>query len=373
MKFVKQYSENDFPESKLKFIKETFSTHDGNRLLRNGLFKCECGNEIVKPFSPVMGGYIKSCGCLKRNRGLRGGLIEWNGLGKNKCSNPEDSSFNDKFCKLKHKAQNRNIEWDLSFEDFKEIAKQNCFYCNSIGREYSAYLNVDGTPNAKFKKVNMDINYVKKTITNINSLDRIDSSLGYIKNNVVSSCWICNRGKLDLSIGDFIKWIITYYNFVPKQNIKLPYETNPIIGAPHPTALHTLYSRFIAGEPFRNKEIKYNLTENEYLNLCGSNCSYCGNSPKTYNSLIKLNGTLASNATRRNKIKNRPISYYHIYNLYINGVDRVDSFKNYDLNNCVPCCTTCNKYKGEDLSLEQMNNHIIKIYNNLKIKGLITE
>ena len=44
-----------------------------------------------------------------------------------------------------------------------------------------------------------------------------------------------------------------------------------------------------------------------------------------------------------------------------NGIDRIDSTKGYNKNNCVPCCEMCNKMKL-DYSKENFINHIEKIY-----------
>lgn len=44
------------------------------------------------------------------------------------------------------------------------------------------------------------------------SLDRKDSTKGYIKSNVVWCCWQANNMKQDLSMDDFKKWVnIIYY------------------------------------------------------------------------------------------------------------------------------------------------------------------
>ena len=52
------------------------------------------------------------------------------------------------------------------------------------------------------RKMSFDINSQERL-----SLDRKDSSLGYIKSNVVWCCWTANNIKQDLSIDDFKRWI----------------------------------------------------------------------------------------------------------------------------------------------------------------------
>jgi hypothetical protein len=73
----------------------------------------------------------------------------------------------------KSMAKKRNLLFDLSFEEFKNLIVQNCFYCGSM-------------PN------------------NFNGLDRIDSSKGYFLDNVTPSCKNCNLGKQSLSQQEFL-------------------------------------------------------------------------------------------------------------------------------------------------------------------------
>ena len=59
----------------------------------------------------------------------------------------------------------------------------------------------------------------KQMVFNINSrerlsLDRIDSSLGYIKTNVAWCCWQANNIKQSLSIEDLKKWISDIHTII---------------------------------------------------------------------------------------------------------------------------------------------------------------
>lgn len=47
--------------------------------------------------------------------------------------------------------------------------------------------------------------YGSGRIYNVASIDRIDSSLGYVKNNVVWCLWVCNAGKSNLSVNQYIE------------------------------------------------------------------------------------------------------------------------------------------------------------------------
>ncbi len=78
----------------------------------------------------------------------------------------------------KHNALGRNIEWDLTIGDLKDMPLQ-CFYTN--------------------QKLTLDSNQL-----NTISLDRIDSSKSYTKDNVVFCCADINRMKSNFSLDYFI-------------------------------------------------------------------------------------------------------------------------------------------------------------------------
>lgn len=78
----------------------------------------------------------------------------------------------------------------------------------------------------------------------------------------------------------------------------------------------------------RSRNIKFELTKEQAIMLCNSNCYYCN--------------------------KERCL-----------GIDRVDNSKNYTILNCVPCCGCCNRMKM-DLTPNFFIQQISKIYNNYK-------
>lgn len=82
-------------------------------------------------------------------------------------------SKNGRYSSYKCAAKTRKIAWDLSKDDFLKRWDQPCHYC--------------GDP-----------------ITGI-GIDRIDSSLGYTEENVVSCCEVCNRMKLAYSTNFFLE------------------------------------------------------------------------------------------------------------------------------------------------------------------------
>ena len=81
---------------------------------------------------------------------------------------------------------------------------------------------------AKYKPIDIDEEYIRSTIEFQNnrdyytglpfnspldmSVDRIDSSLGYVKGNIVITTCIINSMKNDLSINEFKEYIRNIYN-----------------------------------------------------------------------------------------------------------------------------------------------------------------
>jgi hypothetical protein len=73
-----------------------------------------------------------------------------------------------RFETLKSKVKINKIEFDISFEDYSNLLKQKCFYCENF------YNNETGV-----------------------GLDRINNNLGYLIKNVLSCCGKCNKTRGD--------------------------------------------------------------------------------------------------------------------------------------------------------------------------------
>lgn len=84
-----------------------------------------------------------------------------------------------------------------------------------------------------------------------------------------------------------------------------------------------------------SRGIEWDLSVMQFTDLCKRKCFYCEAKP-------------ARRTHRRNPI-------------FANGVDRLDSSIGYTTENCVPCCSTCNRMKGT-MSVEDFIAHIERIY-----------
>lgn len=96
-------------------------------------------------------------------------------------------------------AARRNIEFNISIEEFTEVVTKPCYYCK------------------------------KYDDTEVIGIDRIDSFKGYIKGNILPACDICNTMKKQLTLKEFANHIsILYKNFVVEfQDIGESEETLP--------------------------------------------------------------------------------------------------------------------------------------------------
>lgn len=156
---------------KLLVLKSIGSRREGKRKYRWWLCKCDCGN-----IKAIRGGHLtsvggtNSCGCLKVTKLLPEG----------------ESTFNSLFWSYKYQAKLRGIEFKLSKKLFRKLITQNCCYCDS-----------KPTPTKKSKK--------SKGVFICNGIDRIDSTIGYTKENCVPCCKRCNWMKSDMNVSDFIE------------------------------------------------------------------------------------------------------------------------------------------------------------------------
>ena len=73
------------------------------------------------------------------------------------------------------------------------MTQENCFYCGN-------------KPNQTIKAKGHNGDFV------YNGIDRIDSSKGYVKGNVVPCCGRCNEAKMAISHKEFLSWVEQVYS-----------------------------------------------------------------------------------------------------------------------------------------------------------------
>jgi hypothetical protein len=164
-----------------KYLKSSFTF--------NHIYKCRCncGKYYIGIRSALISGHTKSCGCLKA-------LIKYKIRKKF-----GESSFKSRYYTYIAGAKKRGYAFELSFEDFLNLSKQQCHYCGT-------------EPKNKFHATK---SYGYCTY---NGVDRVNNKKGYIKGNVVPCCFTCNYAKKTLSATKFKNWIKRAYKHLYEKN-----------------------------------------------------------------------------------------------------------------------------------------------------------
>lgn len=103
--------------------------------------------------------------------------------------------------------------------------------------------------------------------------------------------------------------------------------------------------------------LDWDLTYKDFFEITSKDCTYCGSQPREIN-YFENAPSLQKESPNRDWSK---------YSILFNGVDRIDSSEGYSVENCVPCCTYCNRAKS-DLSFEEFRDHIERIHTWLSLK-----
>lgn len=184
-----------------KFGRLTVLERKGSDKHRNPLFlcKCICGTEKVIISQSLKSGSTKSCGCFRVEARL---------------AQPGEITYRACYQDYRANAKKRNIYFDLSFEQFKSIAINNCHYCGSLPKSQNAYLKVDKSASSILKlRTNINSEIVSRSWVELNGIDRKNSSLGYYTSNCVSRCSFCNRAKGSTGYEDFVFYLNNLTNF----------------------------------------------------------------------------------------------------------------------------------------------------------------
>ena len=134
-------------------------------------------------------------------------------------------------------AGDKNLDFEISQEEFNTLVKEPCHYCNIIQER------------------------------GFNGVDRLHSNVGYVMDNCVSCCKTCNYMKCSLSADVFLKrieHILSYNNKINGRYFTEEFcDTN--------AASYTRYKTRAD-----NKSLPFELTKDEYDIIVNSQCYLCG-------------------------------------------------------------------------------------------------
>lgn len=170
---------------------QVISREDRTTLGRKTCFlfcKCECGTLKWYRYSNLVNKTTNSCGCSqkegvskrsKKPLGVAATRAVWNYYLRN--------------------AKMREIEWNLTFEEFCSLILKPCHYC---GTEYGT------TTKMKFGDR-----------LNHNGVDRFYNDVGYNITNCVACCKRCNAAKSNMHPAEFESWIMNVYSNLFEGNL----------------------------------------------------------------------------------------------------------------------------------------------------------
>ena len=219
----------------------------------------------------------------------------YNTYRKTQDNRNKKSAFMIKLYEYKSKCKNNNWDWELLDEEAISLFKENCHYCNEFQQ--------------------------------INGIDRVNSDIGYKKNNCIPCCKKCNIMKLNYTKQSFLD-IVTYILFV---NGSI-FPSNEYL-----QNIDNIKNLFYASQNSKYSKFKY---ESEKRGLSNDITK------EYYETIIKL-----------------PCNYCKNY--FTNGcqgIDRIDSSISYILTNIVPSCYTCNIMKNI-MSKKDFFEKLLQIYN----------
>ncbi len=140
--------------------------------------KCDCGKRVIVFNYALRSGNTKTCGCRISRR------------------NP-DSIWVRVRSNITIGARARGHgKMNLSLEQVKYICSKPCFYC--------------GVPKSNQLKGRRGGRSTGKTVLKYTGIDQVAAGRGYSPGNVLPSCLICNRAKLDLTLNEFVRWLALF-------------------------------------------------------------------------------------------------------------------------------------------------------------------
>jgi hypothetical protein len=143
--------------------------------------QCDCGiSKSIAKGNLTGKSATKSCGCIR----------------KEICKARERRKNHFKFARVqryyKRNAKVRGLDWQLTQDEFARLISDECWYCG------------DG-PSSHIPKRDHTGAYGIELFHN--GIDRLDNSIGYLIDNTVSCCTICNRAKGSMTVQEFTDWI----------------------------------------------------------------------------------------------------------------------------------------------------------------------
>lgn len=142
------------------------------------LCSCECGGQTIAKGNNLKNGNSYSCGCWRKEQMQK--------IGQNNKKDWGEATTRIIYNNYKCGSKRRNLSFNLTLDQFKDIIFENCIYC---GKKPSTLRD--------HPKCYGFIYY--------NGIDRKGNNIGYELNNCLTCCDMCNRGKHASSYEEWMK------------------------------------------------------------------------------------------------------------------------------------------------------------------------
>jgi hypothetical protein len=227
---------------------------------------------------------------LKRNAETMAKWRENNPEKVEEANHARLKDINAHYHNYQYKSNKYRLKFELSLEQFEGIIKTPCYYCGIIQEK------------------------------GFNGIDRMDQTQGYVYENCVSCCKVCNylKGSVDnITFLQRVEHILTQNSMIKNGNY-------------YPTAFanhgKTSYSNYKTSAIRRN--YSFDLSQEHFDNLIQENCYICGKKSDE---------------------------------IHTNGVDRFDNDIGYTVENVNSCCGECNFMKN-DMEYNDFLEQLKKIF-----------
>lgn len=138
---------------------------------------CDCGKMAIVRGDHLRSGRTTSCGCFRREATER----------TTRRYDEGEGGLRSLYASYVRRAKRKGYAFELTFHEFSLLTALNCYYCGAPPEERHLERG--------------------RYAVAVNGVDRRDNRRGYVKNNVVPCCGICNRAKNALSTEDWETWL----------------------------------------------------------------------------------------------------------------------------------------------------------------------
>jgi 5-methylcytosine-specific restriction endonuclease McrA len=298
--------------------------------------QCECGELVVVDTNHLTTGNTKSCGCWKIEV-----MSDPTKLRKFTISNKKFEPHITSARRLWKQYCYQDKQCNITFDQWFAFSQKPCSYCGiEKYNEYNCFI---------FKK-DASQEAINNGNFSYNGLDRIDNSLPHKLNNVVTSCWVCNRAKNERTAEEFYQYI----SRLKPDNIFVP--LNELLRLP---SNYLLVSIKCAFRHYKRNYGEIEIDLQTFYTYSQLPCFYCGEEKSNYFN-VYLKDKKASQTAKDGA------------HFYYNGIDRLDNTKTHTIDNIVPCCYYCNFAKSK-LALPEFQAWIRRVQDFQKSRLLANE